>query len=47
MGEAVQSEAGSPWWNYTTQTRVALDPFPAVAAIVQDLPGNRDVFVVR
>jgi hypothetical protein len=47
MGEAVQSEAGSPWWDYRTQTCVVLDPFPAVAAIVQDLPGNRDVFVVR
>jgi len=46
MGEAVQSEAGSPWWNYRTQTRVNMSPFPAVAAIVQDLPGNRDVFVI-
>jgi hypothetical protein len=46
MGEAVRSEAGSPWWNYTIQTRVDMNPFPAVAAIVQDLPGNRDVFVI-
>jgi hypothetical protein len=46
MGEAVQSEAGSPWWNYRTQTRVDMDPFPGVAAIIQDLPGNRDAFVI-
>jgi len=47
MGEAVQSEAGSPWWNYTTQTCVDMDPFPIVAAIIQDLPGNRDAFVIN
>ena len=46
MGEAVRSEAGGPWWNYTTQTRVAMSPFPTVAAIIQDLPGNRDAFVI-
>ena len=45
MGEAVRSEAGGPWWDYTTQTRVDMDPFPVVAALVQDLPGNRDAFV--
>ena len=46
MGEAVRSEAGSPWWNYTTQTCVNMSPFPTVAAIIQDLPGNRDAFVI-
>ena len=46
MGEAVQSEAGSPWWNYRTQTLVNMSPLPAVAAIIQDLPGNRDAFVI-
>jgi hypothetical protein len=45
MGEAVCSKAGGPWWDYTTQTRVDMDPFPVVAALVQDLPGNRDAFV--
>lgn len=46
MGEAVQPEAGSRWWNYRTQTRVNMSPFPTVAAIIQDLPGNRDAFVI-
>lgn len=46
MGEAVQSEVGGAWWDYTTQTQVDMSPFPLVAAIVQDLPGNRDAFVV-
>lgn len=46
MGEAVRSEEGELWWNYTTQTRVDMDPLPTVAAIIQDLPGNRDVLVV-
>jgi hypothetical protein len=46
MGEAVRSEAGAPWWDYTTQTRVDMDPFPVVAALIQDLPGNRDAFVI-
>ena len=46
MGEAVQSEAGSRWWNYRTQTCVNMSPFPSVAAIIQDLPGNRDAFVI-
>ncbi|HSL44515.1 MAG TPA: hypothetical protein VK897_13850 [Anaerolineales bacterium] len=46
MGEAVQTEDGGPWWHYTTQTRVAMSPFPTVAAIIQDLPGNRDAFVI-
>jgi hypothetical protein len=47
MGEAVQAEPGGPWWHYTAQTQVNMDPFPVVAAIVQDLPGNRDVFVIN
>ena len=46
MGEAVRSEPSSPWWNYKTQTRVDMSPFPTMAAIVQDLPGNRDAFVI-
>ena len=46
MGEAVRSEADSLWWNYRTQTRVNMSPFPTVAAIIQDLPGNRDAFVI-
>ena len=46
MGEAVQAEDGGAWWNYTTQSLVELDPFPTVAAIAQDMPGNRDVLVI-
>lgn len=46
MGEAVPSEPGSPWWHYTTQSFVRMDPFPVVAAIAQDLPGNRDSLVI-
>ena len=47
MGEAVPSEAGSPWWIYTTQSRVSLQPFPTVQAIAFDLPGNRDSFIIH
>lgn len=39
-GEAVQAEADSAWWNYTTQTQISMEPFPTVQAIAQDLPGN-------
>jgi hypothetical protein len=46
MGEAVRSEEGGAWWSYTTQTRMNMSPFPIVAAIAQDLPGNRDSFVI-
>ncbi|HJQ13324.1 MAG TPA: hypothetical protein VJ830_01150 [Anaerolineales bacterium] len=46
MGEARQSLAGSPWWNYTTQSPVPLRPFPIVQAIAFDLPGNRDSFTI-
>lgn len=46
MGEAVQSEAGSPWWNYTTKRRVPMTPFPIVEATAQDLAGNSDSFVI-
>jgi hypothetical protein len=46
MGEAVQSEEESAWWNYTTQTTVPLTPFPTLQAIACDLPGNRDSFIV-
>lgn len=45
-GEAIQSEAGSAWWNYTTKTHVAMTPFPSVKAIVQDLPGNRASYTI-
>jgi hypothetical protein len=45
-GEAVQSAPGSPWWTYTTQTRVPMTPFPTVQAIAQDLPGNSHSFTV-
>jgi hypothetical protein len=47
MGEATLSQAGSPWWNYTTQTPVPLQPFPSVQAIAFDLPGNRDSFIIH
>jgi hypothetical protein len=46
MGEAVQSEPGSAWWDYTTQSFVTTEPFPMVEAIAQDLPGNIDSFVI-
>lgn len=46
MGEALQLEAGSLWWNYTTQSTVAVTPFPTVQAIAFDLPGNRDSFTI-
>lgn len=46
MGEAVQSTDGGPWWNYTTRSRIKLEPFPFVEAIARDLPGNCDSFVI-
>jgi hypothetical protein len=45
-GEAAPSEAGSPWWVYTTQATLSLDPFPTVQAIAQDLPGNSTSFTI-
>jgi len=45
-GEAVQSEAGSPWWQYTTQSLVTMTPFPTVEAIAQDLPGNTNSYCI-
>jgi hypothetical protein len=45
-GEAVRSEAGSVWWDYTTQSVVAMTPFPTVEATAQDLPGNTDSFSI-
>jgi hypothetical protein len=45
-GEAVQSEAGSAWWNYTTKSLVKMTPFPIVEATAQDLAGNSDSFVI-
>ena len=46
MGEAVQTEEGSAWWNYTTRTSVPLAPFPTLQAIAFDLPGNQDSFII-
>ncbi|HLO29658.1 MAG TPA: hypothetical protein VK249_11015 [Anaerolineales bacterium] len=46
MGEAVPSEAGSAWWDYTTKSLVKMEPFPIVEALAQDLPGNTDSFVI-
>ena len=46
MGEAVQSEAGSAWWNYTTKSVVKMTPFPIVEATAQDLAGNSDSFAI-
>ena len=45
-GEAVQSNAGSPWWNYITKSRIRMSPFPTIEAIAQDLSGNRVSFVI-
>lgn len=46
MGEAVQSQAGSPWWSYTTSSIVRMTPFPSIEATAQDLPGNTDSFII-
>lgn len=46
MGEALQSEAGSAWWNYTTRSLIPTTPFPRVQAIALDLSGNRDSFTI-
>jgi hypothetical protein len=46
MGEAMPSPASGPWWTYTTQSRVPMNPFPCVEAIAVDLPGNRDSFTI-
>jgi len=46
MGEAVQSETGSAWWNYTTKSLVTMIPFPIVEATAQDLAGNSDSFAI-
>ena len=45
-GEAVQMEAGSAWWHYTTTTTVALTPFPNVKAVARDMPGNSASFTI-
>jgi hypothetical protein len=45
-GDAVQAEEGSSWWNYTTQSRIKITPFPIVEATAQDLPGNTDSFAI-
>jgi hypothetical protein len=45
-GEAVQSEEGSVWWNYTSQALAMMTPFPIVEATAQDLPGNKDSFSI-
>jgi hypothetical protein len=46
MGEAVQSERGSTWWNYTTKSLVTMTPFPIVEVTAQDLAGNSDSFAI-
>lgn len=46
IGEAVQAEASSAWWNYTARSHVTTTPFPTVEAIARDLPGNRDSFAI-
>jgi hypothetical protein len=46
-GEAVQTEAGSPWWSYVTKSRLRMTPFPHVEATAWDLAGNRDSFVIN
>jgi hypothetical protein len=46
MGEAMQLEAGSAWWSYTTRSLVLMTPFPSVQAIAFDLPGNRNSFTI-
>jgi len=45
-GAAVQSQAGSAWWSYTTRSPVSMTPFPSVEAIAIDSSGNRDSFVI-
>ena len=45
-GEAVQMEAGSAWWHYTTTTSVSLTPFPSVKAVARDMPGNSASFTI-
>jgi hypothetical protein len=45
-GEAVRSEEGSVWWDYTTQSVITMTPFPTVEATAQDLPGNTDSFSI-
>jgi len=45
-GEAVQSEEGSVWWNYTTQALATMTPYPIVEATALDLPGNKDSFSI-
>ena len=47
LGEAVQSQTVSAWWNYTTKSCVPMTPFPSVEAIARDLPGNLDSFVIN
>lgn len=47
MGEAIHPEVNSLWWKYTTQSSIALTPFPSVQAIAFDLPGNRDSFIIN
>jgi hypothetical protein len=45
-GEAVQVEEGSAWWNYRTQSKIKMKPFPIVEATAWDLPGNTDSFAI-
>lgn len=45
-GEAIQAEEGSAWWNYRTQSKITMQPFPIVEATAWDLPGNTDSFAI-
>ena len=45
-GEALQTEAGSAWWHYTTRSRISTTPFPAIEATARDLPGNEGSFTI-
>jgi hypothetical protein len=46
-GDATQTQEGSPWWKYTTQSQIRMTPFPIVEVTAQDLPGNTDSFAIR
>ena len=46
MGEAIQSAAGSAWWEYTTRSRLNMTPFPIVEAIACNPPGHQDSFAI-
>ena len=47
MGEAHPSQAGGPWWTYTTTALIPMTPLPTVQATAHDLPGNSDSFTIH